>query len=903
MSAAVVALALLCAACEVSPVRTPTAAETQVLAATGGRRALVRVKVKDSGGTFRDLSTYPGTNLVLGATFREDVDSAGLTGEVSLQREEEALSLAPLMEDSPLNRGFNPAASYAPLLALRREVQIERAIVADEVEPGAGDWVLAFHGYLDRVDSGGEAVALEARDLSAKLLDTFIEEERVYAHAQGANALKGLRIFELGTAYVLNELVMPSETRRNAHFYKVTTAGTVSSTVEPAWPTGGGATVGSGTAVFTEVGATSTSAGTPVEDVIQQIIDDNLGAGVVTLEVPVSPSWDIKWFLQRRDATLTGIRALVDQIGWDLRFLWDSGSSSYKLTLIEPDRAKTTPDHTFAASEVLEVQGLAQRLDMIRNAVRVVYSDSTDLDPQGRPKRKRLTVTDATSITAYGRRFMEVAEGESSNIDSSAEATTMAEAMRDDLSTPVAELSVTVPFFPWVELGDLYRFTANEIHFTSDQDLAVSGYEHTFDGETARTRFDLRGKPSAGARRHLAKELLAQPGDRHDFGLANSGGLSAIFEPVAGGARVAVAVAEGKNSHQSNVELHVSEVAGFTPDSSSLVAAGRVRQMNLNDLLPGKEYYASLISYSFNGERIVRSLPSTEQSFVAGYTTAKYLSPGQDYGLFPYNGSFEDLDSSDANRPWHWEMVTGTWDDEIYMRNADSASAHSGANNLAFTNQTTTVAKIKSYPFPVSGSDSYLVSVWRQNLSDTGTWHVKVEWLDYAQTTISTSTVLTIDVTDAVSTWKQSIARVSAPSTATYARVRLERNAAAGGAGFIIGEVRVARYPVEQEPWTAPSLGASWVNFGSTYSTAGYRLDANGAVHLRGLIKDGTTTPATVLFTLPAGYRPEHDLVLVSVASGSAVAELRVRTNGDVEFHAGSATWTSLDGLTFRAYQ
>lgn len=54
-------------------------------------------------------------------------------------------------------------------------------------------------------------------------------------------------------AVLLNDVYLP--TVANGHKYQVTTAGPTGST-EPAWPTGAGATVTSGSAVFTEIGST-----------------------------------------------------------------------------------------------------------------------------------------------------------------------------------------------------------------------------------------------------------------------------------------------------------------------------------------------------------------------------------------------------------------------------------------------------------------------------------------------------------------------------------------------------------------------------------------------------------------------------------------------------------------------
>ena len=93
-----------------------------------------------------------------------------------------------------------------------------------------------------------------------------------------------------------------------------------------------------------------------------------------------------------------------------------------------------------------------------------------------------------------------------------------------------------------------------------------------------------------------------------------------------------------------------------------------------------------------------------------------------------------------------------------------------------------------------------------------------------------------------------------------------------------------------QESWTAPSLQNSWVDFGSGEQTTRYRKDSNGTVHVQGVIKNGTTTSNTLLFTLGVGYRPAGNLQ-IACASNNAYGQLKVLTNGQVLFRVGSATW------------
>lgn len=89
-----------------------------------------------------------------------------------------------------------------------------------------------------------------------------------------------------------------------------------------------------------------------------------------------------------------------------------------------------------------------------------------------------------------------------------------------------------------------------------------------------------------------------------------------------------------------------------------------------------------------------------------------------------------------------------------------------------------------------------------------------------------------------------------------------------------------------------------WVDFSISYYGASYFKDANGFVHLRGLLKSGTM--AASAFSLPAGYRPGNNTVYC-VISNNAIGRVDVQANGDVLMAAGSNLWISLDGITFKA--
>lgn len=104
-----------------------------------------------------------------------------------------------------------------------------------------------------------------------------------------------------------------------------------------------------------------------------------------------------------------------------------------------------------------------------------------------------------------------------------------------------------------------------------------------------------------------------------------------------------------------------------------------------------------------------------------------------------------------------------------------------------------------------------------------------------------------------------------------------------------------------QEARQTATLQNSWVNYGSSYESATYWKDKCGVVHLAGLIKSGTTTAETVIFTLPEGYRPRTSEKFFCV-SMNAICVIDIYSSGAVAIKTGANnSWLSLSGISFRA--
>lgn len=104
-----------------------------------------------------------------------------------------------------------------------------------------------------------------------------------------------------------------------------------------------------------------------------------------------------------------------------------------------------------------------------------------------------------------------------------------------------------------------------------------------------------------------------------------------------------------------------------------------------------------------------------------------------------------------------------------------------------------------------------------------------------------------------------------------------------------------------QEDRQTPTLQNGWVNYGAAYESATYWKDKCGVVHLAGMIKSGTTTAETVIFTLPEGYRPRASEKFFAV-SLNAICVIDIYSSGAVAIKTGANSgWLSLSGINFRA--
>ncbi len=117
---------------------------------------------------------------------------------------------------------------------------------------------------------------------------------------------------------------------------------------------------------------------------------------------------------------------------------------------------------------------------------------------------------------------------------------------------------------------------------------------------------------------------------------------------------------------------------------------------------------------------------------------------------------------------------------------------------------------------------------------------------------------------------------------------------------------------LQQEDWHDISLINQWKRYSNTYNPPQYFKDTFGVVHLRGLVKDGSSE--TIGF-LPKGFHPSYreiHIVATRFEEDARVGgytgkhphngfgRVDIYTDGEIYMSRGSKGWICLDGITFR---
>lgn len=407
-----------------------------------------RVKIKDGLGVYRDMTAQEGHDWLDSFSLRADADAPTELATIDLMREVELFSLANLVTSSKLNlTDVTNLSSYDPLVAIQRDVLIEMARVPLGQAAASTDWVQRFHGHIDEIDWGGDGVVrVSCRDDGGRLVDDFIADN----------------------------LEMP-----------LTTGGACA--VDP---------------------VTGDPRGS-LEEAIQDLLDQH--AYPLTLNAPTPANLCLIPWEQRRDNIMAAARACAGVKAWDFGYRFDEspGQNTSRPTLIDPGRDRIDADGVFERADYGTLSRASIDVHGVRNRVMITFADRDDLDSDLNRVVRTETYEDTTSRDDFGGFFRTIfiTEGSTQPIDEVGEADDMGEGILADLKDPlvVVEAPDTVGFFE-AELGDIYTFIGDNVHWTGDQILAASAVRLDYKDGAATCVLGLRGKPTAGSRRWLSMD-------------------------------------------------------------------------------------------------------------------------------------------------------------------------------------------------------------------------------------------------------------------------------------------------------------------------------------------------------------------------------------------------------------
>jgi hypothetical protein len=227
-----------------------------------------------------------------------------------------------------------------------------------------------------------------------------------------------------------------------------------------------------------------------METVIQQMIDDTLGAGVYTLYTPVSPAFGMVQWNQEPMSLMEAISAVANDAGFVVRFRYDA-SDVLRLTLFRPNRAPTSHDWTLGPTQYSTIPRVALRIAGVRNFVPVTYKSPT----LGLQTVQSPTSGTSASIVRYRKRALPIQLAPQTRIVTAVKAQAFADDVRSDLEYPWLEQSVVIDGAWFVEVYDFGQMLANGVHYDVDQDIGAASWTMRLTDDRLTATIEGKAKP------------------------------------------------------------------------------------------------------------------------------------------------------------------------------------------------------------------------------------------------------------------------------------------------------------------------------------------------------------------------------------------------------------------------
>lgn len=341
-----------------------------------------------------------------------------------------------------------------------------------------------------------------------------------------------------------------------------------------------------------EYGAPMDEGGVRADLVIQQIIDDEFGPGVIMVDVPTPPPFFCPPFRVEYQSVWDAIQGVVAQFGWFLGYVYDVGTNSFVLRLFEPPRDKNMADFHFTGEDDIYVHDLDITDRNIRNSVLVVYRD-----PSG--QRREVTATDPVSIAEFGLRPMQIDEANTQLIQSVLQAQQLANVAIKDLSNLRGTVRVELPFLP--ELDVYATITVDDERISTQTEFyGVDSVRHTLDFEGGRIATDVIGSGRVVGSYQRWLQMQTRPGSR--------GWPTSDIWPVRPNIVITVAAANTEEEAKRRADIVCN---GQDDQDDIMLALARIPNGGRIQLLEGTYIIRSPIIIDGNRQIIEGSGPGT----------------------------------------------------------------------------------------------------------------------------------------------------------------------------------------------------------------------------------------------------------------------------------------------------
>ncbi len=635
----------------------------------GTRSTHLRVLV---GGV--EITDLESMDWVESAQITEDINTPVSVAELTLTREFSQLSLSPFMSLSKLN-------TPAVVIAVAKSLTIEVAIMPIDTAPIESDYLLKFSGAIDSVDWAKNPISIKARDQGGALEDTLIETQQIYSSVITPDDIETV-IQDILDDHAIGSVTLFSENG---------TGGT---------PWNPGDSPGfkikryyqSKQSVFEACRTLAMMIGWEC----RYRFNADTAAYQPTLYEPnranITPDFTFSNRNEYREFTaLTesriDVRNRVKVSYFDSGHgnMVPSGPGNINFNIASNDTITRTDGGSWSADGfvpdlLFEVVGTADN-DGFYTVASVGPATTLTLDGTGHFVSETIAIAnvaissgfrtvvvrnDVPSQTKYGLRTMELTEASSSVIDTAGEAGDMADAAISDLSEPTALAGISCNAFPWVELGDLWQFNANGVHFDTAQKLAPYQLTHNFQsgGDTVTTA-SLRGKITGGQRQWLEAEgargaapALDTKEDEAPTGVAIAANIGSIIVTFDDPRTLTPPMLDW-----AYTEVHVDTTTGFNPDFTNRAARITSTRVEISGLIPGTTYFAKIRHYDTQGNV---GATSGQVSIAAQRASVYHFNPdGMGRNLVP-NGNFGQATFAIAsNPPDGWTVTIGDWGTDL----------------------------------------------------------------------------------------------------------------------------------------------------------------------------------------------------------------------------------------------